>query len=42
MADDCFDDELLFVLLGDYQRSVRVIIERSQVVDMCCYTLAAD
>jgi hypothetical protein len=36
VADDRLNNELLLVMLGDCQwrRSVRVIVERSQVVDM--------
>ena len=42
MADDRLNNELLLVMLGDCQwrRSVRVIVERSQVLDMSRDVLA--
>ncbi len=44
VADDRLHYELLLVMLGDCQwrRSVRIIVERSQVVDMSSDALAAD
>ena len=44
VADDRLHYELLLVMLGDRQWrcSVRIVVERSQVVDMSCDALAAD